>query len=604
MFDPTQTQPLSWRMHNGQPKPWEEPTVEPTIRPTRSSESAPPERLADRGYRLRARLGSGRLGAVYEAQDDLSRSSGSQHFVAIQLIDGKIASRPGFAADFERGARELQSIAHPNILKLLEYGRDHDRFYLVNELLESASLRFVLSDVPELPLEEASAVMRGVGDALQHLHAKSIVHGNVRPENVLVTFGYEIKLLDLVPSGWLDNPADALGVPARQPDKRDDVFGLACLAYEMLAGRHPFNGNTAQEAHRAGLEAATIPRLSARQWRALSNGLALHRDDRTPNVAQFLDEFGVAGIERLRSIVSAAEDERPEPLPAKRLPQQPLLAERPPPVQPRRSGVGGALLFLAVIGVAALAFVYQDRLREQAAIAFAAIDARLEGNAKPDAAAPATAGQAPTTDVVAADASLSRVETVTDPPPALVLAPGATAPVTETSVGETGAGPAPTAETPRTVVPASMDARASTLATGTGSSVPAAAAAAPAPRTDSPAAAPGVARFSFLQPVATVREDEVAARIVIRRTGDTRGAAAIAWWTGNGTAMADDDYADLGARVERFEPGEQSRTVYVPLTNDRAAESTKSFNVYLGRGDSAESGAPLSGMRVDIVDDD
>ena len=69
-----------------------------------SLESPLPERLSDRGYRLRARLGSGRLGAVYEAQDELSRSSGSQHFVAIQLIDEKVASRPAFAADFERGA--------------------------------------------------------------------------------------------------------------------------------------------------------------------------------------------------------------------------------------------------------------------------------------------------------------------------------------------------------------------------------------------------------------------------------------------------------------------------------------------------------------------
>ena len=91
------------------------------------------------------------------------------------------------------------------------------------------------------------------------------MHGNLRPENVLVTFGYEVKLLDVVPTGWLVNPNDALGVPARAPDKRDDVFGLACLAYEMLSGRHPFNGNTAQEAYRAGLEAERIegPRPNA-----------------------------------------------------------------------------------------------------------------------------------------------------------------------------------------------------------------------------------------------------------------------------------------------------------------------------------------------------
>ena len=107
-----------------------------------------------------------------------------------------------------------------------------------------------------------------VGDALEYLHAKAMVHAGLRPENVLVTFGYEVKLLDIVPSGWLASPIDALGVPARAPDRREDVFGLACLAYEMLAGRHPYNGNTAQEALRAGLEAARPDGLDDRQWRA------------------------------------------------------------------------------------------------------------------------------------------------------------------------------------------------------------------------------------------------------------------------------------------------------------------------------------------------
>ena len=78
MIDPTQTQPLSWRIHQGEVKPWVETPMDPTNRQDPSFDSSPPERLADRGYRLRARIGSGRLGAVYEAQDDLSRSSGSQ----------------------------------------------------------------------------------------------------------------------------------------------------------------------------------------------------------------------------------------------------------------------------------------------------------------------------------------------------------------------------------------------------------------------------------------------------------------------------------------------------------------------------------------------
>ncbi len=578
MIDPTQTQPLPWQMLRARGKPWEESPMETRDRQTPIVEPPLPDRLADRGYRLRARLGSGRLGAIYEGQDDLSRSSGSQHFVAIQLIDQKIASRPGFAAEFERGAQELRTIAHPNIVKCLEFGRDSNRFYLVNELLESASVRFVLSDVTELPLEEASAVIRAVGDALQYLHAKSIVHGNVNPENVLVTFGYEVKLLDVVPTGWIENPPDELGVPARQPDKRDDVFGLACLAYEMLAGRHPFNGNTAREAYRAGLEAAPIATLSARQWKALEDALAVHRDDRTPSVAQFLDEFGVTGDERLRTIVSTDAEPQPAPEPVTRQAARPFVAARSVPIEPRRIGIAGRLFFvLALVGLGAVAWVYQDPLIEQSAKLIAAAETKLQGGASTRTGAPQPAASA---DSAAADAPLAQAATVTDPTPALVLAPGATAPATT----DTGRKPA--------VEPAPEPA------------APADAVAIPVPVAAAPAATAGPTHFSFGQSAAVVRENEVAARVVIRRTGNTGGAATIAWWTGDGTARADSDYADLGARVERFGPGEQSRTVYVPLTNDSLPESTKSFNVYLGNGESARDGNPLSGMRIDIVDDD
>ena len=101
-----------------------------------------------------------------------------------------------------------------------------------------------------------------------------------------------------------------------------------------------------------------------------------------------------------------------------------------------------------------------------------------------------------------------------------------------------------------------------------------------------------------------MREGDVAARIVIQRSGDLAGSAEVSWWTGDGTAVADRDYADLGARVERFAPGEKSRIVYVPLTNDAVPEPARSFKVMLGRGDAARSGSVAGEMRVDILDDD
>jgi len=593
MIDPTQTQPLPIRMLRPG-EPWEETPVAPVSR--QPAEAALPDRLADRGYRLRARLGKGRLGAIYQAQDDLSQSSGSEHYVAIQLLDEKIVSQPGFSADFERGATELQGISHPNIVKLLEYGRDRNRYYLVTELLESASLRFVLNDATELPLEETAAVVRAVGDALQYLHAKSIVHGNLKPENVLVTFGYEVKLLDIVPSGWLTNGGGEAASGRPKPDTRDDVFGLACLAYEMLTGRHPFNANTAQEAYRAGLEPAPIAKLSARQWRALAGGLALHRDDRTPNVAQFLHEFGVADIERLRDIVSASDEPPPRHEAVAQQSAMPLMAERLTPFGPGRSGIfGKAMLLLAVIGIGVLAYMYQDRLREGTASLMASIEASRSGDSTATSEGRSTEPGAQTNVGQTAAPLPEMAEAVTDPAPAMVLAPGATAPRTAGDGPDTPSIGAQSGAAPMPAAPAIAAPEAAPTA-----SIPAAIAQA----VSAPAATAGVTRFSFFQPVATVRENEVAARIVIRRSGDASGAATVAWWTGDGTAIADEDYADLGARVERFAPGDQSRTVFVPLTNDAVAESTKSFNVYLGRGDSTLSGEPLSGMRVDIVDDD
>ncbi len=586
MFDPTQTQPLSWRMHQGKPMPWEDVPVDPPNRQAPTFDDALPERLSERGYRLRARLGGGRLGAIYEAQDELSRISGSQHFVAILLIDDRIAARPGFAADFERGAAELKSVAHPNIVRLLEYGRDRNRYFLVNELLESASLRFVLSDAGALPAAETTAVLRAVGDALQYLHAKGLVHGNLRPESVLVTFGYEVKVLDVVPNGWLVNPNDALGLPARAPDKRDDVFGIACLAYEMLSGRHPFNGNTAQEAYRAGLEAARIDGLGDREWRALANALAVHRDDRTPNVQQFLDEFGVRSAQKLKSVVATAS----APAPAHAVPPPTYTAADPPPAlarpvvaeraqrdrPERRSHFGALSVLLLVIGLGAAAWYYQEPLRAFSTDLMAEVEARIDAQrASPDrAAAPAA---------TSAGAPLAPAPAVTDPEPAMVLAPGANVPA--------DANPA----APAVDAPVSAPAEEPFAAEAERATPPAAVTPAP------PAADAGPTRFAFQQDVVTVREGDVAARITIRRSGNLSGEASVSWWTAEGTARADADYADLGARIERFAPGEASRTVYVPLTNDTVREPTKSFRVLLGRGE----GADIAGeVRVDVIDDD
>ena len=118
------------------------------------------------------------------------------------------------------------------------------------------------------------------------------------------------------------------------------------------------------------------------------------------------------------------------------------------------------------------------------------------------------------------------------------------------------------------------------------------------------AAAPaiGPSRFAFTARTMSVGEGETSARIVIRRTGSLTEKESVVWWTANRSALADEDYAVLGARFEVFSPGEEVRVVHVPLIADSMPEQRESFVVNLR---AERPGAGSAGqIEVTIVDDD
>jgi hypothetical protein len=264
------------------------------------------------------------------------------------------------------------------------------------------------------------------------------------------------------------------------------------------------------------------------------------------------------------------------------------------------------------------------------------VETRVASERAPRARAAPPAGSA--------DAPLKSEPTVTDPEPATVLAPGAklperaatttTAPDEPVSAPRSVPAPVPsrqreTSEAPQrqaAVTPRPQDTPPTRREPPVAQTQPRPAPSAvierappvretpvqgaPAPEqapTTAPAdaSAPAVAaapsRFVFQQGVVTVREGDVAARIAIRRSGGLSESASVSWWTEQGTARADADYADLGARIETFAPGGASRTIYVPLSNDAVREPPKSFRVLLGRGGGSEAS---SETRVDLIDDD
>jgi serine/threonine protein kinase len=204
-------------------------------------------------YKILARLGAGGMGEVWKAHDTrLNRD------VAIKTTQAR------FDAQFEREARVVAALNHPNICHLYDVGPDH----IVMELVEGHNLQ------GPLPLDEALKIADQIASALEAAHEKGIVHRDLKPGNIRVTPQGVVKVLDfglaLMPSEAAvgpDGPATAhinrqtetaivMGTPAymspeqaqgKATDKRTDIWAFGVVFYELLTGRLPFEGITQGE---------------------------------------------------------------------------------------------------------------------------------------------------------------------------------------------------------------------------------------------------------------------------------------------------------------------------------------------------------------------
>ncbi len=583
------------------------------------------------------RLGRGRLGEIYEALDQTSGDFGVDRRVALQVIDAAFVATAGHADELSRAYAALRAAPHPNVVRVLDFGREGQSLFAVFERLHGLSAREILDDAaPDaLSEDEALAVAAAVGDALRYLRAQNMMHAGVRPESVFITLDYIVKLLDLAPLCALA-PAHA-GAATEPPDERDDVYALACLTYELLSARHPFNGSSAADARRASLQPTLLANLRSDRWRALARGLALQRAQRTATVAEFLEELGAGDPRRLRpqpavAAVAAVAAEPPRaPVPQPRpgearsvdtLPVFPAAA--PPwvnaPVPAARASsravasgrrrtlrIALALLVLAVLGAAGA--VYYDRWPVGALDLLSA--ARTRAPATLDETRDSQRSSAVPEGVASEPNAPAPTRPPSSPPPVEAGSPGASGTEPMAEAARTPLAPPPQADPgkPADVAGTPNERRATSadepaIALPTPPTSGAAVTAAPARDAPAPPAAREGPLFEIAEPVVAVSEGQGAAAIVIRRNGDATAAASVIWWCEPQTALGDEDFADLGRRRETFAPGETTRTVFVPLINDVAAEATEVFLVHVGQYDSTRTLRVSSTARVEINDDD
>lgn len=271
-----------------------------------------PGRLLRGRYELRRLLGEGGMSCVWEAIDRLrDPRGGAEARVALKVLRPSLAARPDAVQALHLEFERAQRLSHPAIVNVLGLDADGDIHFITMERLEGELLGDVIKRLRPATLrrDHAFSILARLGDAVAFAHEAGIVHADIKPGNVMLTFNGTLRLFDFGAAwpaqrepwiyeaserslqGATPTYASAERLGGAAPTVRDDVFSFCCVAYELLAGRHPFDRQPAHEAERNGLRPRRIRGLSRRQWRALKRGLAFRREDRWPDMRLLLDDL-------------------------------------------------------------------------------------------------------------------------------------------------------------------------------------------------------------------------------------------------------------------------------------------------------------------------
>jgi TolB-like protein/Tfp pilus assembly protein PilF len=205
------------------------------------------------------------MGEVYRARDlRLGRE------VAVKVLPEHLSADADALARFEREARAIAALSHPNLLAIHDFGADGGVSFAVTELLHGQTLRAALAS-GALPWRKAAGVGAALAEGLAAAHSRGIVHRDLKPDNIFLTSEGRIKILDFGLARWVRDeageeatsapttpdptrPGTVLGtvgymspeqVRGESAEPRSDIFAFGCVLYEMLTGRPAFTGSTA-----------------------------------------------------------------------------------------------------------------------------------------------------------------------------------------------------------------------------------------------------------------------------------------------------------------------------------------------------------------------
>src|SRR5271169_144537 len=264
-----------------------------------------PEKIGK--YEIHGLIGKGAMGEIYKGFDPLI-----SRWVAIKAI-AKSTLDPvnlqNLISRFRHEAKAVGRLVHPRIVQIYDYGEDVELAYIVMELVNGKTLQEHLANGTIYTLHEIGEIIRPLLDGLGYAHSEGVVHRDIKPSNVMINSDGRIKICDFgiahTEASELTQTGDVLGSlyymsPEQflsQPiDARTDLYAVGVIAYELLTGRRPFNGNSAeimqQVINQRPADPSSInPKLSPLFDQVMQKALAKKSADRYQTAREFSDAF-------------------------------------------------------------------------------------------------------------------------------------------------------------------------------------------------------------------------------------------------------------------------------------------------------------------------
>ena len=278
-------------------------------------------------YRIIEQLGQGGMATVFKAYH-----ASLDRYVALKVLHPAFNQDPNFEARFQREARVVAKLEHPNIVPIYDYAEHEKRPYLVMKFIEGITLKARM-DQGSLSSDEITRIVDAVGSALAYAHKQGVLHRDIKPSNVLMATDGQIYLADfglarIAQSGESTLSSDMImGTPQyispeqamgkADLDQRTDLYSFGVMLYEMVVGKVPFNADTPFSIIHdhiyspLPLPGVVNPSVPEPVERVLLKALAKERDDRFDDATRLVEAFkgawNEAGVPIQGSDVSASQ---------------------------------------------------------------------------------------------------------------------------------------------------------------------------------------------------------------------------------------------------------------------------------------------------------